>query len=205
MFFQKAQPKVVCLLLTLAAATPASADQAADIGKVRAAVEKYRDVAVALADGYIPDPAGHCVTAEMAGFPADYGAMGIHYLNPQLLKITATAPKVDGQSTYTDWSQPSILIYEPQADGSLQLVGVENLVFETSWAAAGNTAPPEFSGRVWDYMADDPNTTADEAHGFMPHYDQHVWVLRDNPRGNLEPFNSAVSCEHQGHAAKTSN
>ena len=160
---------------------------------------------MALGDGYIPDPAGHCVTAEMAGFPAEYGAMGIHYLYPELLKITSTSPKVDGQSTYTDWSQPSILIYEPQADGSLELVAVENLVFVTSWTAAGKSEPPEFSGRGWDYMADDPSTKSDEAHGFMPHYDQHVWVFRDNPGGNLEPFNAAVTCEHHGHAAHPSN
>lgn len=61
---------------------------------------------------------------------------------------------------------PSILLYEPQADGSLVLVGVENLVFEKAWRAAGNTKPPSFAGRSWDYMKNDPNTPGDEAHGF---------------------------------------
>jgi len=187
------------VVLCVAAAGIARADQASDVASVRGAVEKYKDVNAALADGYIPDPAGHCVTAEMSGFPAEYGAMGIHYLNPGLLKITATAPRVDGESTYTDWSKPAILIYEPEADGSLQLVGVENLVFVKSWEAAGNKEPPEFSGRLWDFMSDDPATPGDEAHGFMPHYDQHVWVMRENPRGDLEPFNSAVTCEHHKH------
>lgn len=175
------------------------ADEASEIAAVRAAAEKYQDVKLALADGYIADPANHCVTAEMAGFPAEYGAMGIHYFNPQLLKVTATEPRVDGESTYTDWSKPAILIYEPQADGSLELVSVENLVFMKSWEAAGNTAPPEFAGRVWDYMADDPATPGDEAHGFAPHYDQHVWAFRANPEGNLTPFNPAVTCEHHPH------
>lgn len=177
----------------------ALADQASDVAGVRQAVEKYQDVNLALADGYMADPAGHCVTAVDAGLPAEYGAMGIHYLHPGLLKVTSTDPRVDGESTYTDWSKPAILIYEPQADGSLKLVGVENLVFIKSWEAAGNTAPPEFSGRVWDFMEDDPATPGDEAHGFMPHYDQHVWVFRDNPNGNLEPFNAAVTCEHKSH------
>lgn len=189
-------------LVVLAACVPgqvALADEASDVAGVRQSVEKYQDVKLALADGYIPDPSGHCVTADMAGLPADYGAMGIHYLNPGLLKVTATAPKVDGDSTYTDWTKPAILIYEPQADGSLTLVGVENLVFVKSWEAAGNTAPPEFAGRVWDFMSDDPATPGDEAHGFMPHFDQHVWVFRDNPRGNLEPFNAAVTCQHHMH------
>jgi hypothetical protein len=193
---------LACLLLSacvLGQVGAAMADQASEVAKVRAAVEKYRNVEVALADGYIRDPANHCVTAEMAGFPAEYGAMGIHYLNPKLLKVTATAPRVDGESTYTDWSQPSILIYEPQADGSLELVSVENLVFLKAWEAAGNSAPPEFAGRVWDHMADDPATPGDEAHGFMPHYDQHVWAFRENPSGNLMPFNPAVNCEHHMH------
>lgn len=177
----------------------AMADQASEIAAVRTATEKYQDVNVALADGYIRDPANHCFTADMAGLPVEYGAMGVHYLSPGLLKVTSTEPRVDGDSTYTDWSKPAVLIYEPQADGSLQLVGVENLVFQKAWEAAGNSAPPEFAGRVWDYMSDDPATPTDEAHGFMPHYDQHVWAFRENPRGNLEPFNSAVSCEHHTH------
>ena len=29
------------------------------------------------------------------------------------------------------------MIYEPQADGSLELVGIENLVFQAAWKAAG--------------------------------------------------------------------
>jgi hypothetical protein len=193
---------IACLLLSacvLGQVGASMADEASEIANVRAAAEKYQNVDAALADGYIRDPADHCVTAEMAGFPAEYGAMGIHYLNPQLLKVTATAPRVDGESTYTDWSQPSILIYEPQADGSLELVSVENLVFLKAWETAGNSAPPEFAGRVWDYMADDPATTGDEAHGFMPHYDQHVWAFRENPSGNLSPFNPAVTCEHHMH------
>ena len=40
-------------------AGPALADQASDIAAVRQAVEKYQDVQVALADGYMADPAGH--------------------------------------------------------------------------------------------------------------------------------------------------
>jgi hypothetical protein len=175
------------------------ADEASEVAAVRAAAEKYQDVKVALADGYIADPENHCVTAELSGFPAEDGAMGIHYFNPELLKVTATAPRVNGESTYTDWSKPAILIYEPQADGSLELVSVENLVFLKSWEAAGNADPPQFAGRVWDYMADDPATPGDEAHGFAPHYDQHVWAFRENPKGNLEPFNAAVTCEHHAH------
>lgn len=122
------------------------ADEASDVAAVRAA-EKYQDVNVALADGYVPDPSGHCVDAAAEGLPPERGAMGLHYLNPAVLQLTASEPKVDGNSTHTDFMAPAILLYEPQADGSIVLVGVENLVFQDAT------------------MADDPNTAADEAHG----------------------------------------
>ena len=114
--------------------------------------------------------------------------MGIHYINPAMLKITATEPRVDGMSTHTDFLNPAMLLYEPQADGSLVLVGVENLVFQKAWTEAGNNASPSSAGRSWDAMADVHETPGDEAHAFAPHFDQHVW-LRDNPSGALTPFN----------------
>ena len=167
-----------------------------DLGALRAAAEKYKDVNVALSEGFIPDPSGHCVSAAEEGLPPELGGMGIHYLNPAALKITAGEPRVDGMSTHTDFLAPAILLYEPQADGSLELVGIENLVFEAAWRAAGHDGPPELNGRRWDHMSDDPNTAGDEAHGFMPHFDQHVWLFRENPAGALEPFNPNVTCEH---------
>ena len=166
-----------------------------DLDDMRASTEKYKDINVALADGYIT-PDNHCVSAAGEGLPPELGAMGIHYIHPAMLKITGTEPRVDGESTYTDWSQPSILIYEPQADGSLELVAVENLVFEAAWEAAATGEELVLNGRAWDHMADDPSTPGDEAHGFMPHYDQHVWLFRENPMGVLMPFNPNVTCEH---------
>ena len=180
------------------AATSAFADEV-DLDALRAATEKYKDVNVALADGFIADPSGMCVTAEMEGRPAEMGGMGIHYLNPARLQLTADSPRVDGNATNTDFLTPSILLYEPQPDGSLVLVGVENLVFEKAWKDSGHDGPPMLGARMWDHMADDPATAADEAHGFMPHYDQHIWLYRDNPAGMFEPFNPQVNCAgHSG-------
>ena len=170
------------------------------LAEVRAATEKFQDVNVALAEGYIRDPANMCETADMMGRPASAGAMGVHYFRPDLLGITAPPnPRVDGTGTYTDFHMPAILIYEPQADGSMELVAVENLVFKAAWAAAGNTSPPTFHGVAYDNMEDDPATAdIDEAHNFMPHFDRHVWLYRENPRGVFEPLNPAVSCAHHG-------
>jgi hypothetical protein len=164
--------------------------------QVRAATERFRDVKVALAEGYIADPGNICETADMMGKPAELGAMGIHYFRPDMLGISGPPnPRVDGNGTHTDFNKPAILIYEPQADGSLQLVAVENLVFQKSWREAGNAKPPSFHGVEWDTMQDDPATKIDEAHMFEPHYDRHVWLYRENPRGMFAQFNPNVSCK----------
>ena len=144
-----------------------------------------------------------CVTAEMEGRPADEGAMGIHYLRPDLLALTGPPnPRVNGMSTHVDFHTPAILLYEPQEGGAMELVGVENLVFIDAWTRAGNTSVPTFHGIPWDRMVDDPATEFDEAHGFEPHYDRHVWLYRENPLGVFHPMNSNVSCRHYtgGHA-----
>lgn len=183
--------------LSISASGPAASTAEPDLAAVRAAAERFRDVRVALAEGYVPAPGSACETAEMMGRPASEGAMGIHYFRPDLLGIDAPPnPRVAGSGTHTDFRRPAILIYEPQADGSLELVAVENLVFESAWLAAGHTAPPSFHGVAYDHMIDDPSTSADEAHMFEPHWDRHVWLFRDNPNGIFAQFNPNVSCAH---------
>jgi hypothetical protein len=133
----------------------------------------------------------------MMGRPSAEGAMGVHYVRPDLLGITAPpSPRVNGEGIHTDFRKPSILIYEPQADGSMELVAVENLVFAHAWRAAGNAERPTFHGVPYDSMIDDPTTPTDEAHMFEPHFDRHVWIYRDNPSGVFAPFNPAVTCAH---------
>jgi hypothetical protein len=204
---------IVCL--SLAAATNAVSAEMGQtyqpargeptLEEVRHATERFRDVKVAIAEGYIRDPFDLCDTAQMMGRPASLGAMGVHYFRPALLGITAPpSPRVNGNGTHTDFLNPAILIYEPQADGSLELVAVENLVFAKAWHESGQVAPPSFHGVEYDRMADDPATPADDAHMFEPHYDRHVWIYRDNPNGVFVPFNPAVTCAHhtgaQSHA-----
>ncbi|HET6941477.1 MAG TPA: hypothetical protein VFH89_04890 [Sphingomicrobium sp.] len=166
------------------------------LDEVRTATARFKDVKVALAEGYVRDPMNICDTADMMGKPASLGAMGIHFFRPDILGISGPPnPRVDGKGTHTDFNKPGILIYEPQADGSLELVAVENLVFQTSWHAAGNREPPTFHGVAYDNMKDDPATKIDEAHMFEPHYDRHVWLYRENPNGMFAQFNPNVSCK----------
>jgi hypothetical protein len=167
------------------------------LAEIRRATEKYRDIKVALADGYIRDPANMCETADMMGLPPQKGAMGIHYFRPDMLGITSPPnPRVNGSGTHTDFLKPAILLYEPQADGSLALVGVENLVFARAWKDVGHDAPPSFHGIAYDSMTDNPATPIDEAHNFEPHHDRHVWLYRENPNGVFAPFNPRVTCRH---------
>jgi hypothetical protein len=103
---------------------------------------------------------------------------------------------VRGTGTYTDFSKPAMLVYEPQPDGSMTLVAVENLVFQSAWRAAGNSKPPSFHGTPYLLLKDNPATKLDEAHGFEPHYELHAWVYRDNPNGMFAPFSPKVTCRH---------
>jgi hypothetical protein len=200
---------VLTLALAAVACGPAPADDDAmdadamaaagepSLDEVRAATEKYQDIEVALSEGYMPDPSGACVTAEMEGRPASEGGMGVHYIRMDRLGIPGPPEgRVDGNGTHTDFTEPAVLLYEPQADGSWELVAVENLVFQAAWEAEGHDGPPSFHGVEWNHMADDPATEFDEAHMFMPHYDRHVWIYRENPDGVFEPFNPNVTCEY---------
>ena len=178
------------------AAPALTAEQQAFAAQVRAASEKYQDVKVAEADGYMADPSGMCVTAAEVGAPAEAGAMGIHYFRPDLLGIASPQPPVNGTDGVIDVNQPEVLVYEPQMDGTLQLVAAEYLVFQDAWTKAGNTAAPTLGGYQFVAMADDPATPMNEAHDFMPHHELHVWIYRENPTGLVSEFNPAVSCDH---------
>jgi hypothetical protein len=169
----------------------------ATLEEVRAATEKYQDADVAVADGYLRDPTNLCAHAGDEDLPTQLGAMGVHFFRPDLLGITATEPRVNGNGTHTDFLRPSVLVYYPDETGALKLGAVENLVWEDAWRAAGNAGPPEFHGFQYWHRIDNPLTThADEAHMFEPHYELHVWLYEENPAGIFAQFNPRVGCEH---------
>jgi hypothetical protein len=177
----------------------ASKGEEPSLREVKTLTEKYRDVNVAKREGYTTD--NKCTTAEMLGAPKEMGAMGLHYVRRDLLGLPPKpAPpgsgRVRGTGTYTDFRKPAMLVYEPQPDGSLQLVAVENLVFEPAWRAAGLKDPPSFRGESYVLLADKPQTTVDEAHGWEPHYELHLWLFRDNPNGMYSEFNPSVTCKY---------
>lgn len=182
------------------AAKPAQASAPGD-EEIRAATARFQDLNVALKEGYIRDPSNMCMTAPMEGAPKQLGAMGIHYFRPDLLGITAEAPRVAGTGMHTDFTTPGVLIYEPQADGRMTLVAVENLVWADAWRATSKELPT-FRGNEYYRMVDNPATPdIDEAHGFMPHFELHMWLYRNNPNGLFAPFNPSVTCDNHARSS----
>ena len=149
-------------------------------------LEAYKSVAYATSHGYVQGSA-------CEAHPT-LGTMGYHYVSPQLLGLTAPVNgRVNGTGIYTGVTPPAILLYIPDGQGGLELAGIELLVFAAAWDAA-NSQPPTYRGRAFNYMADNPNTPQDEAHGFMPHYDLHIWLFDHNPSGLYAQWNPSISC-----------
>ncbi|MEO8075423.1 MAG: hypothetical protein ABI818_03780 [Acidobacteriota bacterium] len=137
---------------------------------VRQATEVFRDVRNTDGAGY--GPALGCVSGP------EEGAMGVHYVNPQLL--------TDG---ILDATRPEALIYEFTGNVA-RLVGVEFIVFADQWHATHAPGdPPVLEGQLLHFV-DSPNRF-----GLPAHYELHVWAWRDNPKGVFVDWNQRVSCD----------
>lgn len=135
--------------------------------EVRAANERFADVNAATAEGYAPIP---CVSG------IEGGAMGIHYVNGALID--------DG---VVDIGKPEAVMYEPKADGSLELVAVEYITHK---------GPAALGGHLFSF------TGAPNRYGLDPFYELHVWAWRDNPTGTFADMNPNVSCDAAIEAAQ---
>jgi hypothetical protein len=169
---------LACLAALLAAAVLGSNELGAanDAWQaVKAANSRYHSVAQAEAAGYSGENEP-CVVSP--GPPLPPGAMGIHFVNEELF----LDPAVNAL-------EPEIMLYEPQANGKLKLVGVEYMV-----RAADQTPPIDDSDRPFVLGVPLDGPMPEHAPGMGWHYDLHVWFWADNPNGFFAPFNSALSC-----------
>ena len=136
---------------------------------VRESTERFRDVAVAEAEGY------HlmfgCVSDD------DAGAMGLHYVNLPLV--------ADGE---LDPTRPEIVIYEPTPGGGLRLLGADFLVFAEAWDAKG-VGTPQLIGQLL-HLFGSPNRF-----GLPAFYTLHVWAWKENPKGTFVNWHPTVSCD----------
>lgn len=142
------------------------------IEKVRNATARFRDVNIAMAEGWAP--ATPCVSGP------DAGAMGVHFNQP--------ARKADGTVTGED---PQFLIYEPMADGALRLVGVEFLVLVSDWENRNGKVPAVLEGNLMN-LVPMPNRF-----GLPPFYELHAWAWEDNPKGSFADWNTRVNCDRE--------
>ncbi len=137
--------------------------------ELRALMTRYESVDAAIADGF--EQFGGCMAN-------DQGSQGIHFTNGERIGDPAV-----------DVMQPEVLMYEPREDGSLRLIGLELLVFQEDWHAAGNAATPVQFGREFGINM----TLLDR-----PFYALHVWVWQHNPSGFYANWNPLVTCAYEG-------
>ena len=137
---------------------------------VRESTERFKDVKVAEVEGYAL--MFGCVTGP------DSGAMGLHYVNGNLLSRNELDP-----------THPQIVIYEPRSDGSLRLIGADFVVFADAWDKK-NQGPPQLMGQLFHYF-ESPNRF-----GLPAFYTLHVWAWKDNPNGAFVNWHPNVSCQN---------
>jgi hypothetical protein len=136
---------------------------------VRQSTERFRNVEVAIAEGYAL--MFGCVSG------SDFGAMGMHFVNMSLV----ADPEVDA-------TRPEIVIYEPLPNGRLRLIGADYLVLADAWNKT-HAGAPEMMGQLF-HLFEAPNRF-----GLPAFYTMQVWAWKDNPNGTFTNWHSRVSCD----------
>ena len=135
---------------------------------VRQSTERFKDVAVAEAAGYALQFG--CVTGD------DSGAMGLHYINADLINQAVLDP-----------ARPQIVIYEPTPGGGKRLIGADFLVIADAWNAT-HSSPPQLMGQFFHLF------TSPNRFGLPAFYTLHVWAWKENPKGPFVNWHPNVSC-----------
>lgn len=143
----------------------AAETEGALVAQLRQASVRFRDFQVVLDEGYIQTSPG-CVP----GF-------GVVYRNNALL---------DG---VVDPAHPEIMLYEPQKNGRMRLVGLELLVVAIPWDAT-HSGPPTYAGQAFE-----DRRAPGSAGPPFPNYALHIWAWQHNPNGLFTPFNPTITCE----------
>jgi hypothetical protein len=160
-------------MVTTTQPTPQQARNASALIKiVRESTERFKDVSVAEAEGYALQFG--CVTGP------DSGAMGLHYVNGDLVNRGVLDP-----------TRPQIVIYEPTPNGGLRLIGADFLLLADAWDKK-KQGQPELMGQLFHYW-ETPNRF-----GLPAFYTLHVWAWKDNPNGAFVNWHPKVSCEQFG-------
>ena len=139
------------------------------LAELRQVTERYKSLDVAKEAGYATQ-----ITPCWAHHSA--GAMGYHYGNTNIFDATA------------ELLRPEVVIYEPEKNGRMRLVGLEYIVPLAAWEGAGHDLNnpndvPQLLGQKFT------------RHSFLPIFKLHIWLWRNNPSGTYADWNPKVSCE----------
>ena len=143
----------------------AAETEGALVAQLRQASVRFRDFQVALDEGYIQTSPG-CGP----GF-------GIVYRKNAIL---------DG---VLDPEHPEIMLYEPQKNGRMRLIGIELLVLAIPWDAT-HSGPPSYAGQALE-----DRRAPGSAGPPFPNYALHAWIWQHNPNGLFTPRNPTITCE----------
>lgn len=186
--FRYISSAIVVLALGVAGCDNSVTEPENTIKLLRADYAAFTDVAKANAAGYTtwsPDPAAAGATCASA----PEGKMGYHLVNVPL-RGAASSPATG--DAVIDPRKPEMLLYEKKSDGTMSLVGVEWIVFKAAWErehGAGAAAPTVLGQPLLlsehTFVAGGPP---------IQHYELHVWLFKDNPRGMFDPWHPNVTC-----------
>ena len=159
-----------------AQAADAKAALSPDLQAAKAALSKYSDPFAAIRDGYFSTVACMDFPNGAKDGTVEYppGAMGVHFLNAANI-----GPNLDP-------TKPQVLIYAPVGN-KLVLAGAEWFVP----VQAAPNGPPTIFGQTLAGPMDGHEPIMPTT---LKHYDLHVWLWKDNPRGMFTSTNSEVKC-----------
>jgi hypothetical protein len=171
--FAVAAVAVAVVVPGASASGPSAPGAAQDLATARAATAADHDLATARRAGYslLRDAAGIACIDEPT-----MGAMGVHYVDGAAVGDPAIDP-----------GHPEAVVYEPTANGRMQLVALEYVVLKADWDAL-HPDPPSLFGQQF-MVTPDPNRF-----GLPAFYSLHAWVWKHNPAGTFAMWNPDVSC-----------
>jgi hypothetical protein len=166
-------PALATILLFASSAAASRAPDRVSLDAVRAATARYHSLTLAKAHKYglLTDKNGiACIDNP------GVGAMGIHYVNGDLVGTTEVNPLT-----------PEALVYQPEANGQLRLVALEYVTFQAQWDATHKSRPQLFGQRFM--LTPDGNRF-----GLPAFYSLHAWIWKFNPDGTFAMWNPNVHC-----------
>lgn len=136
-----------------------------DLARLRRVTAPFQRFAAARAAGWSTQ-----ITPCMTD-PNGAGGMGFHYGNTAFIDGTAQVER------------PQLLLYEPEENGRLELVGVEYIIPYTFHPRSA--APPVLFGEKFK-----------QVDGAFQLWGLHAWVWEKNRSGVFADWNPKVSCAH---------